>query len=132
MSVLAPHDAVRFSKIIGLLGSNHDGERAAAALKATEFLSMRSMGWSDVGEAMRRPPMVINQHVPPAYDPAPRAHQSDARRCLASGIIWKAHERHFLNQMAEQRRAPTDRQRDWIDGLCDKVARFEKEASCDY
>jgi hypothetical protein len=132
MSVLAPHEVDRFGKILGLLGSNHDGERAAAALKATEFLSMRSMGWSDVGEMLKRPPMVINQHVPPAYDPTPRAHQSDAWRCMESGVIWKTHECQFLIQMAEQRRAPTAKQREWLDGLSDRVTRFEKEASCDY
>jgi len=39
----------RFRKLCGLLGSNHDGERAAAAAKATEFLKREGLTWQSVG-----------------------------------------------------------------------------------
>lgn len=39
----------RFRKFCGLLGSEHDGERAAAALKATELLRTQGKTWADVG-----------------------------------------------------------------------------------
>lgn len=42
-------DVARFTKILGMLGSSHDGERAAAALKATELLRSAGKSWSDVG-----------------------------------------------------------------------------------
>lgn len=39
----------RFRKILGLLGSDHDGERAVAALKATAMLKASGATWGDVG-----------------------------------------------------------------------------------
>lgn len=42
-------DVSRFQKILGLLGSSHDGERAAAALKASQLLRSAGKSWSDVG-----------------------------------------------------------------------------------
>jgi hypothetical protein len=39
----------RFRKVCGLLGSSHAGERAAAALKATEVLKAAGKTWADVG-----------------------------------------------------------------------------------
>lgn len=39
----------RFRKIVGLLGSEHEGERAAAAVMATRFLKNNGKTWADVG-----------------------------------------------------------------------------------
>lgn len=41
-------DLDRFRKVLGLLGSDHDGERSAAALRATAMLKEAGMGWADV------------------------------------------------------------------------------------
>jgi hypothetical protein len=38
----------RLVKLLSMLASPHAGERAAAGLKATEFLRSRNMTWSDV------------------------------------------------------------------------------------
>ncbi len=43
-----PNTAARFRKVCGMLGSSHDGERAAAALKATELLKQIGANWGDV------------------------------------------------------------------------------------
>jgi len=40
-------NAHRLAKLCGMLGSSHDGERAAAALKATEFLKAHNLTWHD-------------------------------------------------------------------------------------
>lgn len=45
---MTPDDLARFRKILGLLGSDQVGERAAAAKKASEFLASHSLSWSDV------------------------------------------------------------------------------------
>lgn len=39
----------KFHKIAGLLGSEHAGERASAALKATAILRAAGKSWADVG-----------------------------------------------------------------------------------
>jgi hypothetical protein len=38
----------RLGKLCGLLGSAHDGERAAAALKADQLLRQHGLRWTDV------------------------------------------------------------------------------------
>lgn len=45
---MTPADVERFHKLCGLLGSEHDGERAVAALKATEWLRERGLTWANV------------------------------------------------------------------------------------
>lgn len=41
-------DRTKFIKILGLLSSDHGGERASAAFMASKFLTKRSLTWSDV------------------------------------------------------------------------------------
>lgn len=41
-------DVMRFRKVCGLLGSDQDGERASASLKATAMLKESGLGWGDV------------------------------------------------------------------------------------
>ena len=125
MSALPTADVEKFGKMLGLLGSDHDGERAAAARKATEFLRARQLGWCDVTDQLKRPPIVIT----PERTVASRSHQLDARRCLQSPIRWKPHEAKFLGQMAAQLQRPTDKQRDWLDGLLDRLAAYLRRQS---
>ncbi len=39
----------RFQKICGMLASDHEGERSAAAVMATRFLKNNGKTWADVG-----------------------------------------------------------------------------------
>ena len=56
-------DARRLAKLCGLLGSDHDGERASAALMATKLLKMNDMTWSDlVHRAMLPVPVAPEPH----------------------------------------------------------------------
>lgn len=41
----------RFRKVCGMLASNHEGERAAAAVMATRLLKNSGKTWADVGFA---------------------------------------------------------------------------------
>lgn len=45
---MTPADLDRFRRLCGLLGSEHVGERAAAAAKATNWLTERGLGWQDL------------------------------------------------------------------------------------
>jgi hypothetical protein len=45
---LDPAKADRLAKILGLLGSDHDGERAAAGLKADQLLRESGLTWREV------------------------------------------------------------------------------------
>jgi hypothetical protein len=122
VSALHPADAAKFSKIIALFSSNHTGEQLAALNRASAFLSSRSIGWPDIAQALVKPPVIYS---PPPQQTASRSHQQDALRCLSSAINWTYKEHRFLIQMSNQRGAITDRQQAWIDGLVDRVARYE-------
>jgi septal ring factor EnvC (AmiA/AmiB activator) len=48
-------DIARLDRILALLGSDHPGERAAAALKAVAFLKRHELSWLDVLEGRALP-----------------------------------------------------------------------------
>jgi len=43
-----PFDKARLIKLLGMLGSDHDGERASAALLATRMLKEAGLVWADL------------------------------------------------------------------------------------
>src|SRR5687767_12283048 len=45
---LAPADAAKLTKLLGMLGSDHDGEVAAAGRAANRLLKAHGLTWSDV------------------------------------------------------------------------------------
>jgi len=47
-NALEPHDADRLIKLLGVCGSSHPGERAAAALKADTLVRSLGLTWRDV------------------------------------------------------------------------------------
>ena len=55
MMALPPADRNRLAGILGLLGSNHQGERDAAALAADRFVRSRGIAWPDLlaGDAQK-------------------------------------------------------------------------------
>lgn len=53
---LEAHDRTRLANILGMLGSEHSGERAAAGLMASRLLRDRRLTWHDVVGAPPAPP----------------------------------------------------------------------------
>jgi hypothetical protein len=45
---MTPRDRKKLIRILGLLGSDHPGERAAAALKAHQLVVAAETGWADL------------------------------------------------------------------------------------
>jgi hypothetical protein len=123
LSDLAP----RLSKLIPRLASNHDGEVVATVAAIRRTLEVDGLDLHDLAEAIGNP-VIVYRTEPARADPS-RSHQMDARRCLQSGIAWKPKEAQFLRQMAEQLRRPTQKQRDWLDGLLDRTAHHNREKS---
>ena len=73
MTPLPPEVAARLTKICGLLGSDHDGERSAAALQATRLLRAHGLGWADIV----RPALPAPE---PSLAPRQHVHTHDAVR----------------------------------------------------
>jgi hypothetical protein len=115
----APLDADcadRLCKLLGLCGSSHAGERAAAGLKASELLKSHNLTWRQVIAA---PAMV------PAAPEPPRRTEPDWRTmtmfCFARREQLCERDRTFVEGMFSQQGAPSERQRSW---LLDVVARL--------
>ena len=92
---LPDHPTDRLVRICGMLGSAHDGERAAAALLADRFVRDAGLTWEDV----------IRPAAPPASaEPAPRDLHDLIARCLARAEAFPLWERDFLCSLARFRR----------------------------
>jgi hypothetical protein len=89
---LAPNQLNRLRKLCGMLGSAHAGERAAAALKASELLAANKLSW---GELLQVPAVV----APVAADRGPRTWR------VVAGLL-------------ERGRAPSPKQSAWLAKIC--------------
>lgn len=71
------HERQRLAAILGMLGSAHAGERAAAGLQAEAFRKKHGTTWAEV---LATEPSPIEPTPPPAPAPAPtrrRTHWGD-------------------------------------------------------
>jgi hypothetical protein len=97
-------------KLLGMCGSSHDGERAAAALKATELVRSLGCTWA----------YVIG--VPTA----PSAHRSRDWRtqvgeCLMHEVLLSQRERKFVHDLLRWRGDLTEKQSNWLDAIHERV-----------
>jgi hypothetical protein len=92
----------RLEKLLGMLGSEHSGERAAAALKATKLLREHNATWRDV---LRTPEPASSS---PRRPPDERANAREVLRMNRAGLTdWEC---NFLNSIAAGRGPLTVRQ----------------------
>ena len=88
-------DRQRLAAILGMLGSEHAGERAAAGLQAEAFRRKHGLTWEKMLQ-----PVVLNipprQPEPPAPSPPPRAPEPPAwvppkpQPFTATAAVWRA------------------------------------------
>jgi hypothetical protein len=95
-AVLALADRDKLVKLCGLLGSEHHGERAAAALKADRHLRGLGLTWGDViaplGEAPPPPREASWQQMAAAVLASGRATAWEASFCESLLKSWRGHE----------------------------------------
>ena len=122
MATLNPQAANRLSKILGLLGSEHSGERDAAAQAAHKIVRGAGLTWADIIHAPRNsdPPRIR----------AWRADEPDWKRmahfCHARQWSLSEKDRRFVRTMVDWCGQPTNRQREW---LLDLYARLHRGAA---
>ena len=97
--------ADRLVKLLGLLGSSHDGEIAAAGRKAHQLLRRLGLTWPDV---ICLPPTSWHEL---------------AIACAKYPDLLSNRELHFVQNMARQQRLPTDRQARWLESIYLRVHR---------
>ena len=115
MAALPPDAAAKLSKICGLLASSHDGERSAAAYKATQLLQSHGLTWSDV-IAPARPASTL----PPRPQSHGPVHVAVARAALQHAGHLTNWEVAFLQSIARQRRLSL-RQEATLTGIVQKL-----------
>ena len=113
---LTPETADRLAKLLGMLGSVHPGERAAAALKADELLKREGLRWSDVIQP--REPVAIEPDCEPEPEPDWRAM---LRACMARTAMLSARELQFIRTLTRWRGEPTEKQFDWLEGIYQRI-----------
>jgi hypothetical protein len=129
-AALPPADRERLIKLLGILGSDFDGEVAAAGRKAAEFLRQRKLTWENVLSA---------QSLATTPAPPPRRETRRDNNCLSD---WPTHwlgalavcirhsaddrvtdwERSFIGSLNRQGgRRPSDRQLSILRHITEKV-----------
>jgi hypothetical protein len=97
-AVLTAIDADRLIKLLGMLGSRHDGERASAALMADRLVREHGLTWSDV-------------IVVPTPD---RPWHKMALRCHSHAHLFNTREFLFINSMLGWRGELSAKQQKWL------------------
>jgi hypothetical protein len=81
----------RLVGVLGLLASNHDGERAAAGLLATRLLRAAALTWDQV---IPEWPLATRPDTPPAS-----GWRSNVVTCLERPVLLSVWERQFLTNL---------------------------------
>jgi len=105
MDRLAPDALDRLIKLLGMLGSAHDGERAAAGLKAHELMRRHGLQWSDI---LLAAPVKIGW-------------REKLRACEAHAHCLNHAERAFLRGLAEWQGTPTEKQLAWLNRIFENL-----------
>lgn len=121
MNAVAERDRERLAKLLGLLGSEHVGERAAAGAAADKHL--RALGWDWrllVERALSAPPPQLKRPSPWQPRPAPRPGATDDARVhwvlLRHRLLtpWEANFARGLSARLHEGRPLTARQRETL------------------
>lgn len=114
MNRLDPVAADRLVKLLGLLSSQHPGERAAAGLKADQLIRSHGLVWADIivpGDAPELAPAAPKWREPGSVAEAIGA-------CLAHQEPLSAWEKEFLAGLGRFRRL-SRKQQDILNRLLD-------------
>ncbi len=121
----------RLAKLLGMLGSAHDGEVVAAGRMADRLVREAGATWFDVvapalPRPMRAAPSEPDDPTPTDLDRIRRDWRYAAMWCLRhGGDLLRYKDRDFLHTIAAYRRRPSDPQLVWLQGLVERVLRAE-------
>lgn len=109
MTMLDPRTAGRLAKLCGMFGSDHVGERAAAAAKADKLVRAKGLTWFQV---LRTEPSFRDQ----------------IKFALEHDDLLSAWEREFLTSIRRQRKL-TEKQLAVLEDICAKVRDLNGEGA---
>jgi hypothetical protein len=103
-ALLDPQAREHLCKLLGMLGSDHDGEIAAAGRKAHAHIKKLGLTWADV------------IYFPPA------SWREMANVCAKHQYTLNEREADFIRNILRLRGAPSDKQLRWLENI---FARFD-------
>jgi hypothetical protein len=125
---LDPRSAERLVKLLGMLGSNHDGERAAAALKANALVREHGLVWSDVIPATPEPrsSSYRQEHAKRWNDDAGADLDWRTMRgfCAQHSNLLRSREQEFIDHIDSWRGELTPKQSDWLIAIYTRVKKL--------
>jgi hypothetical protein len=113
---LDPQVCDRLIKLLGMTGSKHDGERAAAGLKANELLRRCGLRWDDV--------ICVPWLEPP--DPGHLDFDTIGWEDALGLVLVRRHElrerdRHFVESLNDWPGEPTAKQLKWLRDIFERL-----------
>jgi hypothetical protein len=108
MTRLDTQSAKRLAKLLGMLGSNSDGERANAARMADQLVRGLGLTWSDI----IAPPDLITAPFEACHD-----WRRTAEYCHRHRAALNDRERAFIATMLTWRGTPSERQQQWLNDI---------------
>lgn len=117
--MLSSETADRLAKILGMLGSDHAGERSAAGLAAHRLLQEHRLTWRDVIAA---PAIVPTMPGVRSWRSTESDWQKMARFAWARRDLLNSRDQDFVRSMLNWR-DPSERQKDWLAGIYARLHR---------
>lgn len=117
-AVLSPDAAKRLVRILGMLGSTHEGERSAAGLQAHRIIDGAGLTWETALAPLLGPPQADR-----GYEPSDDfvGHSDLVIFCIANSDTLSEWEISFLNSVLSFKRL-TPKQRAVLDRIVNKCS----------
>jgi hypothetical protein len=108
----------RLTALLGMLGSDHDGEVVNAGRLATTLIRSSGLTWNDVVVGSPKPSAAPQPEAPPK--PPPKWREKVAA-CLILLDRLNPKEVDFLTNLANRTQPPTEKQMAWLEGIAERV-----------
>jgi hypothetical protein len=115
------HIRPRLIRLLGMLGSSHNGEVANAGRMADRLVRDAGLTWQDViasGPTQTLPP---RDSLADALRDWPLRWRAVLQLCQASHVRLPDKDRRFLASIADYRQQPSQRQLEWLRNIADRV-----------
>jgi hypothetical protein len=122
---LTPDLAAKLVKILGMLGSNYDGEIAAAGRQANAMVRRAGLTWDEVITSSA--PIPQQPHRPPRRWRKPGTPSDTAALCLQWSEVLTDWETNFCRSIIGRRRLSA-KQADVLARIVDRVEAFARAA----
>ena len=114
---LTPAERTKLVGILARLGSDFDGERAAAALLANRMVKAKGLSWADlIGEPSK------DRIDEPSPGPS-MGWVADLAFCRRHIGSLSGKDGEFIISLGGGRKIPTVRQRSWLSDVCERLRR---------